>query len=105
MASIRSISIGKGVDSPSAPHNPTYPLPRTSQAVCQYGLRHGPEASCHQQLIKMPLRLLIKKIDDDGRLSLVPKFLDTAWEIEVVNTDDLDAFGRALSHHRCHGDR
>jgi phosphoglycerate dehydrogenase-like enzyme len=46
----------------------------------------------------MPLRLLIKKIDDDGRLSLVPQFLDTAWEIEVVNTDDLDAFGRALSH-------
>ena len=46
----------------------------------------------------MPLKLLIKKIDDDGRLSLVPQFLDTAWEIEVVNTDDLDAFDRALSH-------
>ena len=45
-----------------------------------------------------PLRLLIKKIDDDGRLSLVPQFLDTPWEIEVVDTDDQAAFRRALSH-------
>lgn len=44
------------------------------------------------------MRLLIKKIDDDGRLSLVPKFLDTAWNIEVVDTDDLGAFERALHH-------
>jgi phosphoglycerate dehydrogenase-like enzyme len=44
------------------------------------------------------LRLLIKKIDDDGRLSLIREFLDTAWEIEVVDTDDLTAFDRALAH-------
>jgi phosphoglycerate dehydrogenase-like enzyme len=43
------------------------------------------------------LLLLIKKIDDDGRLSLVPQFLDTAWDIEVVDTDDLAAFDRALA--------
>jgi len=44
------------------------------------------------------LRLLIKNIDDDGRLSLVPQFLDTPWEIEVVDTDDLAAFDHALAH-------
>lgn len=43
------------------------------------------------------MRLLIKKIDDDGRLSLVPQFLETSWEVEVVDTGDLDAFGRAMS--------
>jgi phosphoglycerate dehydrogenase-like enzyme len=43
------------------------------------------------------LRLLIKKIDDDGRLGLVPRFLDTEWDIEVVDTDDLAGFGRALA--------
>ena len=43
------------------------------------------------------MRLLIKKIDDDGRLSLVPGFLDTVWDIEVVDTDDLAAFERALA--------
>ena len=43
-----------------------------------------------------PLKLLIKKIDTDGRLSLVPTFLDTPWDIEVVDTDDLAAFERAL---------
>jgi phosphoglycerate dehydrogenase-like enzyme len=44
------------------------------------------------------MRLLIKKIDDDGRLSLVPQFLDTHWDIEVVDTEDLGAFDRALAH-------
>ena len=44
------------------------------------------------------MRLLIKKIDDDGRLGLVPQFLDTDWDIEVVDTDDLAAFDRALAH-------
>jgi phosphoglycerate dehydrogenase-like enzyme len=44
------------------------------------------------------MRLLIKKIDDDGRLGLVPQFLDTDWDIEVVDTDDLGAFDRALAH-------
>jgi phosphoglycerate dehydrogenase-like enzyme len=42
------------------------------------------------------LKLLIKKIDADGRLSLVPSFLETAWDIEVVDSDDLAAFERAL---------
>ncbi len=44
------------------------------------------------------MRLLVKKIDDDGRLGLVRQFLDTAWDIEVVDTDDLAAFERALAH-------
>jgi phosphoglycerate dehydrogenase-like enzyme len=43
------------------------------------------------------LRLLIKKIDNDGRLRLVPQFLETPWEIEVVDTEDRAAFERALS--------
>ena len=43
------------------------------------------------------MRLLIKKIDDDGRLSALPGFLDTPWDIEVVDTDDVDAFKVALS--------
>jgi phosphoglycerate dehydrogenase-like enzyme len=47
---------------------------------------------------RQALRLLIKKIDDDGRLSLVPQFLDTAWDIQVVDTDDLAAFDHALAH-------
>jgi len=44
------------------------------------------------------MRLLIKRIDDDGRLSLVSQFLDTDWDIEVVDTEDLVAFDRALAH-------
>ncbi len=56
-----------------------------------------PIKSC-PALKRLALRLLIKSIDDDGRLSLVPQFLDTAWEIEVVDTDDLAAFERALAH-------
>jgi phosphoglycerate dehydrogenase-like enzyme len=44
------------------------------------------------------MRLLIKRIDNDGRLSLVPQFLDTNWDIEVVDTDDLAALDRALAH-------
>ena len=42
------------------------------------------------------MRLLIKTVDNDGRLSLVSRFLDTPWEFEVVDVDDLDAFERAL---------
>lgn len=44
------------------------------------------------------MRLLIKKIDNDGRLSLLPQFLDTPWEIEVVGTEDLVALEHALAH-------
>ena len=43
------------------------------------------------------MRLLIKNIDNDGRLRFVPQFLDTPWEIEVVDPEDRAAFERALS--------
>jgi phosphoglycerate dehydrogenase-like enzyme len=42
------------------------------------------------------LKLVIKKIDSDGRLSLVPDLLDTPWDIVVADSDDLGAFERAL---------
>ena len=42
------------------------------------------------------LLLLIKTVDDDGRLSLVSSFLDTPWELEVVDVDDVTRFERAL---------
>lgn len=37
------------------------------------------------------MKLLIKKIDDDGRLALIPEFLKTSWTIEVAdsNRDDM----------------
>ena len=44
------------------------------------------------------MRLLIKKIDDDGRLSLLNQFLDTPWEIEVVDPEDLAALEHAVAH-------
>jgi phosphoglycerate dehydrogenase-like enzyme len=43
------------------------------------------------------LKLLIKNIDNDGRLRFVSQFLDTPWEIEVVDTADRPAFERALA--------
>jgi phosphoglycerate dehydrogenase-like enzyme len=42
------------------------------------------------------LKLLIKQVDTDGRLSRVPEFLDTPWDIAVVDPDDYAAFERAL---------
>lgn len=42
------------------------------------------------------MKLVIKKIDSDGRLSLVPDLLDTPWDIVVADSDDLGAFERAL---------
>ncbi len=45
------------------------------------------------------VRLLIKKIDNDGRLSLIPQLLTTPWDIEVVDTEDTAAFAQALQ--RC----
>jgi phosphoglycerate dehydrogenase-like enzyme len=41
--------------------------------------------------------LLIKKIDDDGRLSLLSRYLDPAWNIEVVDTDNLAEFDEGLA--------
>ena len=42
------------------------------------------------------MKLVIKKMDDDGRLGMVPGFLETPWEIVVADSDDLPAFERAL---------
>ena len=42
------------------------------------------------------MRLLIKAADADGRLSLLPRFLETPWDIEVVDVNDASAFERAL---------
>src|SRR6476660_2326791 len=43
------------------------------------------------------LRLLIKNIDNDGRLRFIPQLLDPPWDIEVVDPADRAAFERALS--------
>ncbi len=42
------------------------------------------------------MKLLIKKSDDDGRLGLVPDFLETDWTIEVANPEDRDEFASKL---------
>ena len=42
------------------------------------------------------MKLLIKTTDTDGRLKLVPEYLDTQWNIEVVDPSDYPAFERAL---------
>jgi len=42
------------------------------------------------------LKVLIKTSDTDGRLSLVRDYLDTPWDIEVVDPDDYPACERAL---------
>jgi phosphoglycerate dehydrogenase-like enzyme len=41
--------------------------------------------------------LLIKKMDDDGRLAKVPDLLTTPWTIEVADPERRDRFSRALS--------
>ena len=43
------------------------------------------------------MRLLIKKIDADGRLSLLPGFLETPWDIDIVDAGELSTLERALS--------
>jgi phosphoglycerate dehydrogenase-like enzyme len=43
------------------------------------------------------VKLIIKKIDDDGRLSMVPGYLDTPWDIQVADSDEPAAFARALA--------
>lgn len=42
------------------------------------------------------MRLLIRSIDNDGRLALIPQLVTTPWEVEVVDTDDAPAFAAAL---------
>ena len=34
------------------------------------------------------MKLLIKQADNDGRLALIPEFLETEWTIEVVDYDN-----------------
>ncbi len=34
------------------------------------------------------MKLLIKNVDNDGRLALIPEFLETRWTIEVANHED-----------------
>jgi phosphoglycerate dehydrogenase-like enzyme len=43
------------------------------------------------------LRLLIKKVDDDGRLSLIPDYLETDWKIDVANHEDRNELARKLA--------
>jgi phosphoglycerate dehydrogenase-like enzyme len=43
-----------------------------------------------------PVKLIIKKMDTDGRLSLLPALLDPPWEIEAADPDDHAAFARAM---------
>lgn len=42
------------------------------------------------------MKLLIKHIDNDGRLRFIAQFLDTPWDIEVVNPEDRSGFESAL---------
>ncbi len=42
------------------------------------------------------MKLVIQTIDDDGRLKLVPEFLNTPWRIEAADSGDELAFTRAL---------
>lgn len=43
------------------------------------------------------MKLLIKKVDDDGRLALIPDFLQTPWTIEAVDSSDRAALALALA--------
>jgi phosphoglycerate dehydrogenase-like enzyme len=43
------------------------------------------------------VKLLIKKVDDDGRLGLIPRFLRTDWTIEAVDSSDRTALAAALT--------
>ncbi|MEQ1881018.1 MAG: 2-hydroxyacid dehydrogenase [Burkholderiales bacterium] len=42
------------------------------------------------------LTLLIKKPDNDGRLELIPDYLQTSWAIEVADPDDPDDMAQKL---------
>ena len=42
------------------------------------------------------MKLLIKKVDNDGRLKLIPEFVTTQWDIEVVDSSDRPALAAAL---------
>src|SRR5262245_14004416 len=37
---------------------------------------------------RAPVKLLIKKVDADGRLALIPDFLESEWTIAVADSDN-----------------
>lgn len=41
--------------------------------------------------------LLIKKMDNDGRLAKVPELLTTPWDIEIADSEDHASFSKALA--------
>jgi phosphoglycerate dehydrogenase-like enzyme len=43
------------------------------------------------------LKLLIKNVDNDGRLALIPEFLETKWTIEAANHEDRQELERKLA--------
>jgi phosphoglycerate dehydrogenase-like enzyme len=43
------------------------------------------------------VKLLIKKVDDDGRLALIPDFLETPWTMVAVDSSDPAALATALA--------
>ncbi len=43
------------------------------------------------------MQLLIKQSDNDGRLALISDFLDTDWQTEVVDENNLVAFSNAVA--------
>jgi len=42
------------------------------------------------------VKLLIKNVDADGRLAMIPDFLETDWIMDVADPEDLEAFSRML---------
>ena len=42
------------------------------------------------------MKLLIKKVDDDGRLALIPDFLTTSWTIEVADSSSREDMTRKI---------
>lgn len=42
------------------------------------------------------MKLIIKKIDDDGRLGPIPQYLTTDWTIEVADDSDDGTFAKAM---------
>jgi phosphoglycerate dehydrogenase-like enzyme len=43
------------------------------------------------------VKLLIKKVDDDGRLALIPDFVETPWTMVAVDSGDRAALAAALA--------
>jgi phosphoglycerate dehydrogenase-like enzyme len=44
------------------------------------------------------LKLLIKNVDNDGRLGLIPEFLETDWTVEVANHEDRNELQHKLAN-------